>query len=200
MACREELLTRRNDRETRWAFVLTVAAGYIYVFIAVPHMLPPMELAAIVALGIAYIAWSFLNHSVERRLGWRTGASVYYAVSSLFVILIQWLGRGNLWLVMMPLIAQAVVELPRPAWLLLVAAMAGLAFLLPLKLAAGVSWTDLLNNLILFAPAVIFVIVFSQVWAREHAARAEVERLAAALGEANRKLREYAAQPNGAVC
>ncbi len=194
MASREELLTRRNDRETRWAFVLTVAAAYGYVFIAAPNMLPPMALATSVALGIAYIAWSFLNHSLKRRLGQGAGTWVYYSVASLFVILIQWLGRGNLWLLMMPLIAQAVFELPRPAWLLLAVVMAGLAFLLPLKLAAGLSWSDLLNNSILFAPALIFVVVFSRVWAREHAARAEVERLAAALGEANRKLREYAAQ------
>jgi signal transduction histidine kinase len=194
MASREEPLTRRNDRETRWAFVLTVAAGYVYVLIAARDLFPPVTLAASIGLGIAYCAWSFLNHSLERRFGWRAGASVYYAVSSLLVIVIQWLGRGNLWLVMMPLIAQAVFELPRPAWLSLVAVMAGLAFLVPLKLAAGTSWSVLLSNSITFAPAVIFVIVFSRVWAREHAARAEVERLAAALGEANRKLREYAAQ------
>ena len=40
----------------------------------------------------------------------------------------------------------------------------------------------------------VFVVVFTQIAVREREARAEVERLAAELTEANRKLREYADQ------
>jgi signal transduction histidine kinase len=43
-------------------------------------------------------------------------------------------------------------------------------------------------------PALVFVVIFGRVVARENEARAEVERLAAELNDANRKLREYAAQ------
>ncbi len=45
-----------------------------------------------------------------------------------------------------------------------------------------------------YLAGIVFVVVFTQVAVSERRTRAEVERLAAELGEANRKLREYAVQ------
>ncbi len=194
MTSQGDLLSDRTTRETWWVFLLTVVAGYLYVFFAAPGLLTPAEMAVAIGLGAVYCVWSPFSHRLQRRLGQRAGVWLYYGVASLLVIGTQWLGHGLLWLMIMPLVAQAAFELPRAGWLTLAAVMATLAFVLPFKLVAGVTWGVVLNLSVTFAPALVFVIVFSRVWAREHEARAEVERLAAELQLANRKLREYAAQ------
>jgi signal transduction histidine kinase len=47
---------------------------------------------------------------------------------------------------------------------------------------------------LIYLAGVVFVVVFTRIAVNEREGRAEVERLAAELGEANRRLREYAAQ------
>jgi signal transduction histidine kinase len=94
----------------------------------------------------------------------------------------------------MPLTVQAVLDLPRLGWGGVAIVLFALGFVLPLRAAAHLEWAAVAQASLQFLPALLFVVAFSSVVARERAARAEVERLAAALGEANRKLREHAAQ------
>ena len=188
--------TSHNNRylEASWALVLTVIAAYLYVLIAARGEYTPAELAANIGLGLVYLGWSFIQPWLDRRVGRRVGRFIYLPVASVLVIAIQWLGHGLLWLVMLPLIVQAVFDLPRLVWFSFTAVLTVLAFVLPLRVVANMSWTAVLETTITFLPALIFVVAISRIWAREHAARAEVERLAAELSQANRQLREYAAQ------
>jgi signal transduction histidine kinase len=59
---------------------------------------------------------------------------------------------------------------------------------------SGDFWLTVGQNLLAYGAAIVFVILFTQIAVREREARAEVERLAAELQDANRQLREYAAQ------
>ena len=184
----------RSDLDPRWVFALTVAAAYLYVFIAARAEFTPLELVANLGLGAVYLAWSLIGSWLHKRIGQRVGLGIYYVVASLLVLAIQWLGHGLLWLAMLPLIVQAVFDLPGPVWMSLAAILLVFGFMLPLKVVGGLEWLAVLQASIQFVPALVFVAVFSQVVAREHEARAEVERLAAELGAANGRLREYAAQ------
>ena len=90
----------------------------------------------------------------------------------------------------LPLVSQAVLVLPR-RWMVLVCTAIPLLLVLSAALAGS---TGLVQAAVSFAAAVGFVALFTQIAANERNARAEVETLAAQLGEANRKLREYAVQ------
>jgi signal transduction histidine kinase len=180
--------------QAAWLYGLTVALAYAFFFIFQAGHFAPAALAANVALGAVYLAWALNYHRLVRSLGPRNGRLVYYPVAGLLIFSIQWLGQGDLWLAMLPLTVQAVLDLPRGAWAGIAIVMYTLGFAAPLRLAAGLSWVDLFQASLQFAPALLFVVAFSGLLAREREARAEVERLAAALGQANTRLREYAAQ------
>jgi len=177
-----------------WLAALTMALAYVFVLLFEPGRFTPAALAAAVALGLVYILLALNYHRIVQRLGQRTGLVVFYAIAGLAVLGIQWLAPGSLWLAMLPLTVQAVLELPRAAWpgIALVAYILG--FAAPIKLVGGGSWSDVLQASLQFAPALLFVVAFSGLLVRERDARAEGERLAAALGQANTRLREYAAQ------
>lgn len=183
-----------KNREASWALILTVVAAYLYALIAGHGGVTPLESVVNFGLVVVYSVWCLLESRVCERVGGLAGLSLYYGVASLLVIGIQWLGHGLLWLAMMPLVVQAVFTLPRWVWLTLTALLLVFGFALPFRVMAGLDWNAVLQASVEFVPALIFVVVFSRVVAREHEARAEVERLAAELGEANNRLREYAAQ------
>ncbi len=177
-----------------WLFAVTVILAYIFIFVFDRELFSPVELAANAGLGAGYILLAVNSNALCRRLGRRAGNWVYYVSACGLVVAIQWLGHGLLWLVLLPLMVQAVLDLPFLAWGSLAVALFALGFVLPLNLAAHLDWPAVMQASLQFVPALLFVVVFSAVVARERAARAEVERLAVQLEEANRKLREYAAQ------
>ena len=92
----------RSDLDPRWVFALTVAAAYLYVFIAARAEFTPLELVANLGLGAVYLAWSLIGSWLHKRIGQRVGLGIYYVVASLLVLAIQWLGHGLLWLAMLP--------------------------------------------------------------------------------------------------
>jgi signal transduction histidine kinase len=98
---------------------------------------------------------------------------------------------GFMTLVLFPLASNALEALPRrqavAMWLVLLAvfvAVDGSLF----------GWLDALHGAPVVAAGIIFVGVFTYFAQSERAARDEAARLAAELGAANQKLREYAAQ------
>jgi signal transduction histidine kinase len=177
-----------------WLFGLTVALAYLFVFLFNRDEFTPLELAVDTALGAGYLLWALNSNRLCARLGPRRGHWVYYVGACVLLAAMQWLGRGLLWLALLPLTAQAVLDLPRRGWVAVMVVLLVFGWVVPFKVAAGLDWSPLLQASLQFIPALLFVAAFSGVVAREHAARTEVERLAAALGEANHQLREYAAQ------
>ncbi len=77
------------------------------------------------------------------------------------------------------------------ACLLIIASVAVPA---PLLYGDNLGWADALRSALTLLAALVFAVVFSQIAVNAQRARADKERLAAELGEANRQLRLYAAQ------
>lgn len=97
---------------------------------------------------------------------------------------------GTLWLILLPSIGQSVMLLPRLGIFLVCLASTTIftVNLIPF------GWESVLESVVSFLFAVLFTLVFAQIAVSAEKARSDVERLAAELGEANRKLREYAVQ------
>jgi signal transduction histidine kinase len=90
----------------------------------------------------------------------------------------------------MPLVGVAVMLLPR-FWQIITSIALLAAMIVPIGVTNSNSYIEAILSL---GAAVLFVGVFTEVAVKERNARAEVERLATELGEANRKLREYSIQ------
>jgi signal transduction histidine kinase len=116
----------------------------------------------------------------------------YFAVQLLLGITIIQLTRGGLiWMLLLPLAGQSAILLPR-RWVPAFCALLVSIVVVPIGWSG--SWVAAGVLGVIFLAAVIFVVVSTQIAVNEQKARGEVERLAAELGEANRRLREYAVQ------
>jgi signal transduction histidine kinase len=98
---------------------------------------------------------------------------------------------GNIGLLVLPLVSQVVFMLP---WTL-AALFSALLYLVTLAhIAAPYGWREAWSDSFGFLAAFVFVVAFSVIGQREARAREEAEALTGRLEEANRKLRESAAQ------
>lgn len=189
MSIRSRLL-RPFDR-TDVAFIIVVIAAYATIAASAPSTLAFPSGLVLLAAGIAYLliglyGCDWLCRSVPH---WQARA-IQLAIEIPLGTLILFLSHGSAWLILFPIASQT-VPLPRP-WML--------AFCAAIVLASAVgsgglrSWPEFVQTILSFLAGVVFVVAFTEVAVREERARAEVERLAAELSDANRKLREYALQ------
>ncbi len=145
---------------------------------------------ALLLLGAVYLFMGTYGFSLFLRAGWLLPG--YFGMEIVLGAAILYLSHyvGAMWLILLPLAGYS-VALPRP-WMLAVCALIVLAFGVPMGLLFG--WSEAVLSSIAFLAGIVFVVIFVRLALREQNARMEVERLAAELAEANRKLREYAAQ------
>jgi signal transduction histidine kinase len=183
---------RQFDPGTRGSLliVLTVAVAYVAGFIAIGTSLGPEISLLLILLGILHLWLAarahkfFLHETTPRKAG------VYFALQTLICGTVQYFGGGYFWLMLMPLASTAAVILSRKAVVVLYAFLL-LAFLSPLRMNRP---ETIIQNGLIFACALVFVWVFTEVSARDQQIRRRVEKLAGELEEANRRLRESAAQ------
>lgn len=181
----------------------TVAADY--------RQFTGWRVAALASAGLAYVGWSLrgTRHGV-RALLWEGGAPTppvrapqvswqtwfYFAVQLGLAGLIYFLGdQGGstalLWLVLLPPVAHAVILLPPPG----IATVSGLSVaILVFHVVRQHGWEPVPIGVLQFSFAVLFTLIFTLLAVSSEKARGEVQRLAGQLGEANRKLWEYAVQ------
>lgn len=173
-----------------------VVVGFVSVF-TVP--------AGALALGdYVILALANLIYLLNGIYGWRrwdrtrapVAGLVYFAGQyALSTFIIYW-SYQNIWLLLLPLASQS-IELRR-RWTVVVCLMLMVSFLLPLllpaRLLAGgliqpedVTLATVLEAMLDFGMALVFILLFSELVVRERQARA-------ALDEAHRRLREYAVQ------
>ena len=181
-------------RAGRKSFVVTVAAVYVAMF-AFPRPSPftPSEIIAVLVAGGVYLLVGFYGTELYARTGSTWALALFYAVEiPLAGLIAYWMTAFFLsGLIMLPLASLSVHTLPR-RWMLVVCGLIigtlgisyGLVGGLEAALLAGIG----------YLVAIVFVVSVTQMAVRERRARAEVERLAAELAEANLKLRKYAAQ------
>jgi signal transduction histidine kinase len=175
------------------AFLLLVAAVYVSI-VGQSQNLTTEAWIVLIVLGILFtllgtygIALCEIRQSLPLSLA-------YFAAQ----LLIAWLiirvagGMGLAWLLTMVLASHAMTLLPI-GWAVVVAVAIVVVPVLD-PLLAGANLPYLLNIVPSMVAGVFFVAVFTHIAISEERARHEVERLAAELREANRKLREYAVQ------
>lgn len=176
-----------TNRNSLAAYLLVVLVGYVIIFTS--SSFSAGETALLIILGLAYLV---LGTLVWDRLDGSSGQfAVYFVVQLALSGSIVFAGRGNGWLVPMPLVSHAVAVLRRPwSWMVVGGILA--VEVIPIGLIAG--FENMPNFILSLLAAVVFVAIFTQLTVDEQRARAEVQRLADELAQANLKLSEYAAQ------
>jgi signal transduction histidine kinase len=154
---------------------------------------PPISsqtFAGILALGVLHaLLGTVVIYFVERR-GTRAHLHAHFAVALAVAIAALVLSRGYGFLLALSLISQSVLYLRTPGILGVAGACVATA-----AVALGtvdMSASQAATTCVGFGSSVPFVIAFSHLLVRQRRARAEVERLAADLGEANERLRAQA--------
>ena len=176
-------------------FVAIVSVNYFALILLSPRTWgPPVPFWQVVFASVIYLALGIWGFELAQRFG-RVWFSLAYLLVELAVGLkINSMAHGGLLaLILLPLAAQAVSLLPR-VWaalmcLLVIAGVSGTLTWIP-------SWTAWFRNVASATAAVVFVVVYVGVAAREREARHRVEKLSvevaqlAAANERNRLARE----------
>jgi signal transduction histidine kinase len=164
-------------------FILTVVSAYVPTLMAWPHALTRLEAIGLLAAGAVYVLVDIYD-------GWllqRSAAVAYFAIQIPLGAAIIYMSHSPGWigLVMLPLVAKSVGVLPRCQMLIVCALIVVAEAVVPgLRFGRVVAVQSGMG----FLAGTVFTVVLMHVVARERKVRVEVERLAAALREANRQL------------
>ncbi|MBN2085480.1 MAG: sensor histidine kinase [Anaerolineales bacterium] len=173
-----------------WLIPLTVGVAYAAGFVALGPELGLATWGVLIVLGVIHLG---LAISADRLLfNPPTSAKVafYFLLQTAICAVINYLGQGVFWLILMPLASTAAVILSRWATGIFFGILL-LTFLFPFN------WSrpeNAIQNGLIFVCALVFVWIFTEVSVRDQQIRRDVERLARELEEANARLRESAAQ------
>jgi signal transduction histidine kinase len=176
-----------------FAFVATAVAAYASTLASGSGPLFGPYGPLLLALGAAYLLVGQIGISTIGAGSPLWHGLLYFTVQLALTSLVLYYSQldGFITLLLFPLASNALEMLPR-RWTLLVLALLVADFALVALLLGSPSTA--LGGSFVVASGVLFVATFTQIAIRERTTRQEVERLAAALGQANQQLREYAAQ------
>jgi signal transduction histidine kinase len=183
---------RIYDRQANWLFVGVVAAGLAEV-ITQPKLIMSFYGLVLLALSVVYILVAIYGGSyAEHHLS--SVVALYYGFQILLcgviIFISVWQFGEFMLLIIFPLASQS-AHLPNRGML----AVCGIILLVtigPVWYLEGVGIA--IQASLSMSVGIAFVVLFSRIAFRELSARAEVERLATELGQANQQLREYAVQ------
>jgi signal transduction histidine kinase len=177
------------------AFVVIISISYFTLIALSPRTWgPPVPFWQVGFLSVIYLALGIWGFELAQRLGRVWLSLVYLLVELAIGLTINDMAHGGLLaLILLPLAAQAVALLPR-VWaalmcLLVIAGVSGTLTWVP-------SWPAWFRNVASATAAVVFVVFYVSVAAREREARHRVEKLSAevaqlaAANERNRLARE----------
>ncbi len=151
------------------------------------------EIGLSLLLGVIYVYWGMRSDDLFDRFSSSLGTAVLFIIPMALVLVVQvLLGANGTWLLSLPIVATAVERLhPIWRWPIYLVSLLGLA--LPLWLLTG-NFSDAVGPILIFIPAILFVVAFTQARLNERNARREAERLAVKLEKANHQLTAYAVQ------
>lgn len=178
------------------ATIFVIAVGYIVSFTSAVinnSFYSPLEITLSVLAGVVYTFLCLQADWLMDKLPDRWKTAVYFTIQlSLCAIIVTIIAPGAIWLIFMPLIGISVETLsPVWRWVLYALVVAGLA--LPVGIRYD-QWDDALFSALTFSPAIVFVVIFTQLRLNEENARQKAEQLTAELAAANHQLAAYAAQ------
>ena len=192
---RASSLITRLGRSANLGFIAVTVAAYVSAISSLTYtsqFFSPLRLISLLAASILYLLFGTFGYSFSRRKGSLPMAVLYFAIQISLAVSIIYMSRAFLiWLIMLPLAAQSVTLL-RPPGVLAVCALLLATIEAPTGVISG--WKPAVVVGLIYSAGIVFVVVFTYIAVSERQGRAEVERLATELAEANRKLREYALQ------
>jgi len=190
-------------------FIALVAVSFLLTFATPRESLTPLRAVLLIVDGVGYTLVGLVgSRHIERRA--TPGVlALYFSLQLLQGAVFVYLSEAGGILILLPVAAESIELLPRP-WAIVVCALTVLAVIGPMALIVGLAalpdgthpypwfssqfFAALTPLSLQFGMAFVFVVLYSIAGARERAAHAETERLAAELRQANAQLREYAAQ------
>lgn len=205
-------------RHKRYAVLAAQSATAFLVAVAISttlvtrfHQLSPFRVMGLVAMGLIDVGWTLYctrdatryvlaDHRESRESRWPSlGAprsilylGLQFVLAESIIVLATPVGTpGLLWLVLLPPVGFAVMLMRFPA-ILCVTTLSILLNSVNVGLTHG--WAMVPLTAPAFAVAVLFTVVFTHIAVSAEKSRGEAEELATALGAANEKLRQYAAQ------
>ena len=186
-------LTRIFGDRGNWAFIATVLAAYVLVVVGADWVNDFGRAILLMGLGILYLLIGTFGFDRVPRNGPLTGPILYCLGQMALAILIVYLSEGLNFtiIIILPLAAHSVIILPRVGVFIFCTTLLGAILIL---FDHFINFAIAAQATLSVGTGVVFVVVFTQVALNEHRARAEGERLAIELREANQKLREYASQ------
>lgn len=176
--------------------VMAVAFGVAWALYFIEAS-PPYSFTVLVVstvLGIFYLGLLVTEHRALEPVFGRHTRWIAYALLIALMLVIEFLLAGSniIWLVSMPLVALATIELPpRGRWLVYVMVMLGM--FIPIYYYQG-SWAAAALSTLSFTPALVFVIIFAKITEAAEAAQRKAESLAGQLADANQRLGDFAIQ------
>ncbi len=183
----------QNIRAGRKTFIATVVAVYVTAFIFPQQPFTPAEIVRLIIWGALYVLVGIAVIESYTRTGSRLALVIFYAVEIPLAgfIIHETAGFFLAGLIMLPLAGLSVQVLPRH-WMLKVGALLIITLGLSYGLRGG--WEAAFLAGAGYLTAIVFVILITQTAVREREARAKAEAMAVELAEANRQLKDYAAQ------
>jgi signal transduction histidine kinase len=188
---------RDINKQGLLTLLVVVVIGYVVTFLGAftddGYHGTAFETILSLILGIIYLLLLIFDGKFFERFPSRWGTAVYFIIQIALIYTIQWLiGPGGIWLVSLPLASQAVEYLSGIwRWVIYIAVLVGI--MIPLVLRYGI-WEQALSFALSVSPAVLFVVVFTNLSINERKARQKAEQLTVDLEAANRQLAEYAIQ------
>ena len=184
-----------GSRSSHVTFILIVAASYLATAVALGYspMGPSVTRVPIVILaGAAYLLLGIFGFTKCRKSESLTNALIYCLIQlALASVLLYLTQTFTIALIMLPLASQCVVLLPT-RWLIVICAAIIIIVASPLWLRSGFRLAVVAGSV--YLAFLVFIVASTYIGVSERKARTEIERLAAELGEANLKLREYTAK------
>ncbi len=173
----------RKMRSDELAFGVVVLASYVMLFSSgALTTRRPGFLLLMTALMLVYLLFGIFGNRYFLRKKSALTALLFFGGEMAIGGLINYLGYGSPWLLLLPVVSQAIMDLPRPV-AALVCLLIMVLVLLPVMVAG--QWTMALSGGIAYLAAMVFVAVFTLLLISQQRAREE-------LSAANQKLREYA--------
>jgi len=172
-------------KNTEIAFSLAVLVGYSALFSSRPFDLSPPFITLILIMGLVYTAVGIYGARFIESARPKWGTALYFGIMLPLGAVISYLGTATNWLVLLPLVSQVIMVLPRRQGYGLVL-LIWLIILIPV-LQAAPPMDVIISSASQILAALVFVAVFTQISVNERRAREE-------LGRVNQQLREYAAR------
>ena len=102
-----------EGRRGIWLMIILLLATYIAVFSGGVSQFSVLEIGVLIVVGLLYSLVSIFDESFRDRLGMVWGTVVFFVIQLILGAIFLYVSRVQGWLILMPLVSQSVVWLPR---------------------------------------------------------------------------------------